>query len=450
MPLILAIEPDRRQAARITSLARERLDVELLVMDSAERALEALSERIPDLILTPQLLSPKDETALNERLRQLDAAGAKVQTLMIPVLASTGRRASRKDGLLNRLRRIKDEPATEGGCDPAVFAAQIAEYLQKAADERTAQAIIAEDERADRFCEPKPPIVGAPAPGEVVVPESERYEFRFQQSAESLERSEQEVEPEYLVPPTPVNHEETDVLATLSSEADEPLESPEPVAAPLPSAFEEFVVFEELSVVDSPTLAFGELTAAMEHAEAEPIDLHEEIDLQAFAEELEASATAEVLSIFDTFEILDEPEIPIPVDFQPHERVERERRPLLVDAGELDDETEPDPRSSAFDFHSDLWMPLPVAAQWHWPTIEGPAVKAIFTHSFDAPPDPDVQFAPPPEDRGSAKKRKGSKPYQDEWGFFDPVQCGFAALLAKLDEVTDKQDASVEPAKPAH
>jgi CheY-like chemotaxis protein len=93
MPLILAIEPDRRQAARISSLAKERLNVELLVVDSAERALDALQERTPDLILTPHLLSPKDEAALDERLRELDAAGSQVQTLMIPVLASTGRRA---------------------------------------------------------------------------------------------------------------------------------------------------------------------------------------------------------------------------------------------------------------------------------------------------------------------------------------------------------------------
>jgi len=34
------------------------------------------------------------------------------------------------------------------------------------------------------------------------------------------------------------------------------------------------------------------------------------------------------------------------------------------------------------------------------------------------------------------RKRK-STPVQDEWGFFDPEQCGFAALLAKLDEFSD-------------
>jgi hypothetical protein len=29
---------------------------------------------------------------------------------------------------------------------------------------------------------------------------------------------------------------------------------------------------------------------------------------------------------------------------------------------------------------------------------------------------------------------------QDEWGFFDPQQCGFAALLAKLDEITEANE----------
>jgi hypothetical protein len=38
------------------------------------------------------------------------------------------------------------------------------------------------------------------------------------------------------------------------------------------------------------------------------------------------------------------------------------------------------------------------------------------------------------------EKEKKSKPVQDEWGFFDPEQCGFAALLAKLDEVTDSDE----------
>jgi hypothetical protein len=39
-------------------------------------------------------------------------------------------------------------------------------------------------------------------------------------------------------------------------------------------------------------------------------------------------------------------------------------------------------------------------------------------------------------------KRRANAPHpiQDEWGFFDPEQCGFAALLAKLDEMTESCD----------
>jgi len=43
----------------------------------------------------------------------------------------------------------------------------------------------------------------------------------------------------------------------------------------------------------------------------------------------------------------------------------------------------------------------------------------------------------------SAPKRgaKGEpKPAQDEWGFFDPDQCGFRALLARLDAIAAHDD----------
>jgi hypothetical protein len=40
------------------------------------------------------------------------------------------------------------------------------------------------------------------------------------------------------------------------------------------------------------------------------------------------------------------------------------------------------------------------------------------------------------------KRAKSTKPAQDEWGFFDPEQCGFAALLEKLDEITQVGDGA--------
>jgi len=41
----------------------------------------------------------------------------------------------------------------------------------------------------------------------------------------------------------------------------------------------------------------------------------------------------------------------------------------------------------------------------------------------------------PASKRTPARKKKAIK---DEWAFFDPEKCGFAALLAKLDEIIDK------------
>ena len=60
--------------------------------------------------------------------------------------------------------------------------------------------------------------------------------------------------------------------------------------------------------------------------------------------------------------------------------------------------------------------------------------------AFDAPPDPGVEFAPLAP-ATSGRKKKAQKPAQDEWGMFDPAQCGFAALLEKLNEVTDKEES---------
>ena len=86
MPLILAIEPDGRQASRLTALAKSPLRAELLVAESTAKAFAALGNRKPDLVLTSLLLSPKDGNELAERLHELDAAGVQVQTLVIPVL----------------------------------------------------------------------------------------------------------------------------------------------------------------------------------------------------------------------------------------------------------------------------------------------------------------------------------------------------------------------------
>jgi len=136
MALILAIEPDKRQAAQLKVLVKNRLHADLVLADTTELALEAIGNRIPDLVLVPALLSPEEDGALNAALRVI-AAAAHVQTLTIPVFAPshTKKAPAKSGGLLSKLLAGKNETAPEG-CDPAVFGDQIAAYLADVAASR--------------------------------------------------------------------------------------------------------------------------------------------------------------------------------------------------------------------------------------------------------------------------------------------------------------------------
>src|SRR6266851_5834470 len=135
MSIILAIEPDRRQAGHVAAVVRQRVGAELILADTTEGALDAIGSRVPDLVLVPALLSPQDDAALAAALRVI-AAAAHVRTLTIPVF-SNGTAHSQGGGLLARFRRGRSE-TTSVGCDPAVFAEQITDYLREAAAEREA------------------------------------------------------------------------------------------------------------------------------------------------------------------------------------------------------------------------------------------------------------------------------------------------------------------------
>ena len=133
MPLILAIQPDRRQAAQLTGVIR-RVGAELLLADTTAHALDAIGNRVPDLVLVPALLSPQDDAALAGALRVI-AAAAHVRILTTPVLGNTTKRKS-PGGVLAKWRRGSAETAAPDGCDPAVFGEQISDYLKEAAAER--------------------------------------------------------------------------------------------------------------------------------------------------------------------------------------------------------------------------------------------------------------------------------------------------------------------------
>jgi hypothetical protein len=135
MSLILAVEPDRRQAAHLTHIVRQRVGAEMILAETTELALASIGNRVPDLILVPALLSPQDDAALAAALRVI-ATAAHVQMLTTPLFASAAPEPRR--GVLAVFRRSKPAKASIDGCDPAEFAQQISSYLESAAEERAA------------------------------------------------------------------------------------------------------------------------------------------------------------------------------------------------------------------------------------------------------------------------------------------------------------------------
>jgi hypothetical protein len=87
----------------------------------------------------------------------------------------------------------------------------------------------------------------------------------------------------------------------------------------------------------------------------------------------------------------------------------------------------------------DAWQALAMTPQPRWPQLESAAIQT-------APSSPDPVLVPvastkasTPE-RGKKKGTKKRRAAQDEWGMYDPEQCGISALMAKLDELEENEE----------
>ena len=146
MPLVLAIEPDLRQAAILKRLVREKVRADVVVVDSPDAALAAIRMQIPDVLLLSALLSPRDENELIAHLRALDGSDH-IQTHTIPQLASTGAyqddQGGKGRGLLGMFKRgKKDTGGPASGCDPELFADEILTFLRLAAERKAEGAAL--------------------------------------------------------------------------------------------------------------------------------------------------------------------------------------------------------------------------------------------------------------------------------------------------------------------
>jgi hypothetical protein len=147
MQLILAIDGDPRRSEQLANLVHARLQADLVQATSAGEGLHALKDRVPDLILTSPLLSPFDEGVLDEYLRDLGAAATHVQTVRIPMLSSGPRKKSAAKRLFSLGRKkTPTSSAAPDGCDPKIFADEIAHYLTRSLEGRSASAKATADE----------------------------------------------------------------------------------------------------------------------------------------------------------------------------------------------------------------------------------------------------------------------------------------------------------------
>jgi hypothetical protein len=504
MPLILAIEPDRRQATQLRSMVRTRLKADLVLADSAEKALTALGDRVPDLVLTSALLSPRDEVALDERLRALDGAAAHVQTLTIPVLATPSAQ-KRAPGVLSALRRTKKSKNTSpDGCDPAVFAEQCSAYLERAATEREEGAAADPGE----FLAAEPVAIAAAEPDDIYAPLAEPEEAP---AFLALPPAILEVVAPAVVASAPAPEVESEPVPVLKPQAMVPMWLGVKQLWPAMQG----VAFDDLPAIDNVSVRVDEELSAPEIVEVsaterdEPLNTWEESNSEPLsllpgamgnddAEELapdgeqaEATATA----VDEEIVVAPIHLVAMPAAADEDEERQEPTTDLRIAASEVepefyDVEIDDDPVGG-----DGLLTPLPISANQIWPALDGPTTESPVALAENEPPvaaaEPvrpewldvveslrrDIErlraererpVAPPPplpvavggpegsvnqvEDvttapaaakkrtNGKGRRGKASSKSKDEWGFFDPEQCGFGALLTKLDEVTE--DAS--------
>ena len=428
MPLILAIEPDRRQANQLNAMVRGRLQAELVLADSAEAALAALGDRVPDLILTAALLSPNDEVVLGERLRALDAAASHVQTLTIPVLAAPRTKVrERAGGVLSALRREKPRDAAPDGCDPAVFAAQCAEYLERAHAERELAASAEARRVEDAVAEPivDEAVVEPIAADEAVAePIAEEWSVPEPVVAETFAQSpvvQQAVAPEPIVHEAPVQPPVTRAKAVNERKPRLPVHE----SAAIHTVSQAIASLSQLFEEPAEEIFQDHEQAVQAQAPVEP-ELPEgmvELDLSTILEDA-ADRVAETV---------DEPEVyDLAMSVETDDgTVEAEFVAALEESDQPANGAEL-PSASVMETHA----PGRFGNTSLWPTIEQAYAEARSASSR-------TDTVRPISTRSAVGVNRGhrdGKPVQDEWGFFDPEQCGFAALIAKLDEIIENTD----------
>jgi hypothetical protein len=427
MQLILAIDSDPRRAEQLATLVRARLTVDLVQATSAGEGLLALQERIPDLILTSLLLSPFDDGVLDEYLRDLGAAGAHVQTVRIPVLSAGHKKKAFAKRLLLLGRQKATSPATPDGCDPTVFADEIAAYLARAAGARQSVAAVVEALSPHQEALPSPeaarPVIDhSTGMREELIDEFtdaiERADITFaeQQHGESAETQYVETsEPIYVATSEPIYVEASELLDT---EAPEPryIEDPE------------------------PPYVRGAYLAGEQSTESTPF---ETIDVP----QVDESGDREP-AIVETMRDAAQVTMPEPNRKRPDTSATFEAALAAIRAAWVKP-NEPAqsssvvaaPPGSVAQDEVDLSSAIDRSADGARDPYESNAGARALSSSASTLPTPSELEKPNtrPDDGRQQANAPERPPMQDEWGIFDPDQCGFPAVAERLDEIAESK-----------
>ncbi len=333
MPLIFAIDSDKRQSAQLASLLRAHVDADLVQSTTVLDGIDLLQGRIPDLVLTSSLLSPRDESALANHMRELGTRAAHVHTLTIPVLAAA-RKASKKrpSGVLGALRREKGGEVEAAGCQPEVFAKEVRIYLERAVEERVSTGDEAGVEPA--YAEPAitEPVYAEPTDTEPAYTEPAFAEPVY---AEPVYAEPVYAEPSYEEPaiPAPAYVEAAPIVETeVLAQAAEPAVVPEPGLPAPDAATPGDLYLDRPEIIERETL-MAQPPAVVAQAFAPPetrvpvVDMNTFDDLDALAAQLAAPSGAvppAKVAASDPFEQFFVPLTQGPAEPTP------ERRPLAV------------------------------------------------------------------------------------------------------------------------
>jgi hypothetical protein len=485
MQLILAIDSDPRRSEQLANLVRARLAVDLVQATSAGEGLHALRDRVPDLILTSPLLSPFDDGVLDEYLRDLGAAATHVQTVRIPMLSTGPRKKSAATRLFSLGRKKKQtSSAAPDGCDPKIFADEIAHYLTRSLEDRTASASTTTD-RPERKTDRAAWAVddwGAPA---ALV-----EEFRAP--------VDQTPEPTYAAPVLEETHVPGSILDLRTPVQARKAVKPEPPIEPEPTHIEPEPAYEPTYVAPQPTYVTPEPTYVMPepaygmpeptYAMPEPRYVAPEPSYvtpePSYVTREPSYAKAEPLIEREPTYFTPEPTYEPVVEPKPTASTpEGSRTPALPTVSTPAPATTPASTSgNSASFEAAL---AAIRAAWAKPesTASKPAPKQTApaeparpagtarplagsgevdltnalddvggvdsTNPADDDNSPDGSTTPNGHRKAEKPKKRPEKPRarrmhgpgdKDDWGAFDPNTCEFSTLVNKLDEVTDSDE----------